>query len=120
MKLNVTKAIICSFLAMIAALALWQIPGADSCKWCVATGGGVLTLVTLLFGIGIKYNSSNVGVNIRVLSLATLFIGISFNVIFALFDFSVITYIIVAALILMVYLLLLTNLTGIAKTEPDI
>ncbi len=120
MKLNVTKAIICSFLAMIAALALWHIPGADSCKWCVATGGGVLTLVTLLFGIGIKYNSSNVGVNIRVLSLATLFIGISFNVIFALFDFSVITYIIVAALILMVYLLLLTNLTGIAKTEPDI
>ncbi len=120
MKLNIPKAIICTVIALLAALALWQIPGADSCKWCVATGGGVLTLVTLLFGIGIKYNSSNVGVNIRVLSLATLFIGISFNVIFALFDFSVITYIIVAALILMVYLLLLTNLTGIAKTEPDI
>lgn len=60
MKLNIPKAIICTVIALLAALALWQIPGADSCKWCVATGGGVLTLVTLLFGIGIKYNSSNV------------------------------------------------------------
>lgn len=44
MKLNIPKAIICTVIALLAALALWQIPGADSCKWCVATGGGVLTL----------------------------------------------------------------------------
>lgn len=32
MKLNIPKAIICTVIALLAALALWQIPGADSCN----------------------------------------------------------------------------------------
>lgn len=120
MKLNVTKAIICTVIALLAALALWHIPDSVNQKWCLAIGGGVLSLTTLVLGLGVRYDAANVGVNIKVLSTLALLVGIIANVIMGLTGFSVVFYLIVVGLILAVYLLLLGNLLEIARENPNL
>lgn len=120
MKVNIVTAAICTLLAIIIALGLWQIPGGETQKWCVALGGGALSLATLVFGIGISYNVANIGTNIRVLSMSTLFLLIVFNVVIGFFMFTPMLYIILSGLILAVYLLILNGLIKVAKDNPGL
>ncbi|MBD5210794.1 MAG: hypothetical protein HDS69_09745 [Bacteroidales bacterium] len=120
MKLNAITAGICAFVAVLVAIALWQIPLFDPHKWSVALGSGVTSALTLIFGLATRYNNPSIGTNIRVLSTTVFVISLLFNIFIGLSVFSLVVYLVVSGLILAVYLLVLDKLIRVAKENPNI
>lgn len=120
MKLNMITSVICAFIAVLIAVALWQMSLPEAQRWCLAIGGAIISAVTLIFGIGMHYDNSAISTNVRVLSSLTLFIALAFSVIVGLTGFSVVLYLVVAGLIIAVYMLVLNGLLNIARKNPDI
>lgn len=120
MKLNTIRAIICVFIALLIALALWQIPAETNQKWTLAIGGAVMSAAMLVFGLGMRYDNPAIATNVRVLSTLSLIVGIAFSIIIGVIGFSLVVYFVIAGLILAFYLLALNGLLAIARKNPKL
>ena len=104
MKINPVNVFIAVLLAAVISYGLWSIGGA--LHNYVAVGGFVFLAATLLPLLLGGYASERRGVNLRVVSGVFFFVALVLNSLFAVVDLSATLYIVVSAILFLIYLLL--------------
>ena len=110
MKINPVNALIAFLLSALIAYALWSLDGALSNY--VAVGAFVFLVATLVPLIGGSYERERNGFNLRVTSGVFCAVGLLDNIVFVSFDLSATAYIVVTAVLFLVYVLLANVVYG--------
>lgn len=96
-----------NFLAaiIICALLTYGISMLDTnpIKFTMGIGSFIFFACTLAVAMGITFNSSRVGVNIKVVAIVFFIISLALNLIFGFFSFSQATYIISSGILFLLY-----------------
>ena len=100
MRLNPVNALIAVLLGAVLSYGLWSL------RNYVAAGSAIFFIATLLPLLLGGYASARRGVNLRVVSGVFFGIALGLNTLFAIFDLSATAYIVISAVLILVYLLL--------------
>ena len=101
MKINPVNSLVAVFVGALLAYALWSMGG--DIRNYVAVGAFVFFVGTLLPLIGGSYDYPRSAVNLRVVAGVFFVLGLIINVLAALLDFSATAYIIISALVFVIY-----------------
>ncbi|GAB1368104.1 hypothetical protein MASR1M42_06520 [Azonexus hydrophilus] len=104
MRLNPVNALIAVLLGAVLSYGLWSLDG--PLRNYVAAGSAIFFIATLLPLLLGGYASARRGVNLRVVSGVFFGIALGLNTLFAIFDLSATAYIVISAVLILVYLLL--------------
>lgn len=103
MKLNVFMTIICLALSVLLGYIAYTIAGNDeNAGICFATSA-ICFAVSLMPAMGVKYDSSRIGINIRVLSIVFFILTLACNLAFAAISVVLPHYLIVNGLLLLIF-----------------
>lgn len=104
MKINPVNVFIAVLLSAVISYGLWSLDGV--LRNYVAVGGFFFLATTLLFLLLGSYSSERRGLNLRVVSGVFFFVALMLNALFALINLSATLYIVVSAILFLVYLFL--------------
>lgn len=113
MKINPVNSLIAVLLSALLAYGLWSIEG--NIRNYVAIGSFVFCVGTLLPLMGASYESARRGINLRVIAGVFLGLGLAINIAVPLLGLSAATYIIVSALVFLVYVFIANAIYGAAQ-----
>ena len=113
MRMNIFMTIACIVMAGLLSYWIYDIANGRENDILCGILSSVCLLATLIPMVGLQYENSRIGVNIRVISSVFFLILLIGNLLFAFFGIIMPTYVIVIGLILVVYLAVLYKMKDI-------
>ena len=105
MKPNIVLIIVSLVISVLIAYTLYILSSVDDTKNLLAIGSGLCLLLTLSAIMGISFENTRAGVNVKVLSVVFFIIFLISNLIFTFITFSTSAYVITNGLLLVLWFL---------------
>jgi len=113
MKINAINSLVALLISLLLAYAFWSLDG--TLKNYVLVGSFFFLVGTLIPAIGITHESQRVLVNLRVLSGVFFAIALAINGIYSMIAAAPTAYIILSALLFVVYLFIANTVTSVKQ-----
>jgi hypothetical protein len=105
MRINIIPGLIAFLVSALLTFGFYSYSH-EGQKLLLTLGSFLFIFITLLFSIGIGYNESRTGLNIRAVSGIFFFIALASNILFTIIKLSVPAYIITNGIILLIFILI--------------
>lgn len=105
MKPNIILIIVSLVISALVAYTLYSLSSIEDTKNLLAIGSGLCFLLTLSATMGVSFENTRAGVNVKVLSIVFFIIFLISNLIFTFIIFSTSAYLITNGLLLVLWFL---------------
>ena len=109
MKFNFVNIIISITLSLLLAYGFYSIHNTEN-KLLLSACSFVFFITTLVYSIGLRFESPRTTTNVKVLSALFFLIGLISNIIFKFISFSAPIYVIINSIIFLVFVLIANSL----------